>query len=131
MDGRGHAVLARPGNHFSGRRAILDAAEPDLAEQRDAGLGELLEIVLLHAWLDTGRAGMDLHATRSEGREGALRGDRHRLDADDVARAAGRVHLAGRDHGGDAAIEARIDPAELVLARRPVAGDGVDVAVDE
>ena len=61
----------------------------------------------------------------------ALRRNGQRLEADDVARAARHVHLAGRDHGGDAAIEVGVDPADLVLARRPVAGDGVHVAVDQ
>ncbi len=63
--------------------------------------------------------------------ERALREDRHRLQPDDVARPAGHVHLAGGDHGGDAAMQIAVDPADLVLPRRPVAGDGMDVAVDQ
>ena len=43
----------------------------------------------------------------------------------------GLMHLPGRDHRGDAAVQRRVDPAELVLARSPVARDRVDVAVDE
>jgi len=41
------------------------------------------------------------------------------------------VDLAGGDHGGHAAVEETVDPAELALARCPVAEDGVDVAVDQ
>ncbi len=111
--------------------AVLDAAEPDLAEKLHAGRGELLEILLDHAGLDHRRAGMDLHAAGRKASNAALREDRHRLDADDVPRPAGRMHLAGRDHRGDAAMQVGIDPAELVLPRRPVAGDGMDVAVDQ
>src|ERR1700733_5307006 len=63
--------------------------------------------------------------------ERALRKDRHRLEANDVAGPAGHVHFAGRDHGGDAAMQIAVDPAALILPRRPVAGDGVDMAVDQ
>ena len=41
------------------------------------------------------------------------------------------MDFSGRDHGGDTAVQSAVDPAELVLARRPVAGYGVNVAVDE
>ncbi len=74
---------------------------------------------------------MHLYATRAQRPERALRKDRHRLQADDVARTAGHVDLAGRDHGGDPAVEIAVDPVGLVLPRRPVAGDRVDVAVDQ
>ena len=46
-------------------------------------------------------------------------------------RPAGGMHLPGRDHGGDAAVEAALDPADLVLPRRPVAQHRMDVAVDQ
>ena len=84
----------------------LTAAEPDLAEEAHARRGQFLEIVLLHALLDHRRAGVHLHAAGAEIREGALRGDRQRLDPDDVARPAGRMHLAGGDHRRDAAVQA-------------------------
>ena len=45
--------------------------------------------------------------------------------------AAGQVHLAGRNHGGDAAMHAAVDPAELALTRRPVTEDRVHVAIDQ
>ena len=45
---------------------------------------------------------------------------------------AGQVHLAGRDHRGHAAVACiAVDPAELVLARRPVAEHRMHVAVDQ
>ena len=53
------------------------------------------------------------------------------LSADDIARPAGHVDFAGRDHRGDAAMQIAVDPADLVLPRRPVAGDGMDMAVDQ
>ena len=81
------AVFARPAHHLARGRAVLDAAEADFAEQLDAGRGELLEIVLDHFAFDHGRAGMHLHAARTQRPERALREDRHRLQADDVARA--------------------------------------------
>ena len=87
--------------------------------------------VLLHAGLDDRRAGVDLHAAHAKAGKTALRGDGHGLDADDVARAARCMNFAGRDHRRDPAVQAGIDPAELVLARGPVAGHGMNVAVDE
>src|SRR5258706_34082 len=41
------------------------------------------------------------------------------------------MDLARGDHGGDAAMEETVDPVELGLARRPVAEDGMDVAIDQ
>ena len=41
------------------------------------------------------------------------------------------MDFARRDHGGDAAVQKTVDPADLVLPRRPVAGDGMNVAVDQ
>src|SRR5664279_1760024 len=35
------------------------------------------------------------------------------------------------DHRGDATVHIAVDPAELILAGRPVAADGMNVAVDE
>ncbi len=131
VDGALDAVFARPSDHLARGRAVLDAAEPDFAEQLDAGRGEFPEIVLDHFAFDHRRAGMNLHAAGAQRPERALREDRHRLQADDVARPAGHVHLAGRDHRGDAAVEIAVDPADLVLPRRPVAGDGMNVAVDQ
>ena len=59
------------------------------------------------------------------------RDDGERLEADDVLRAARQVHLARRDHGGDPAVEARLDEVHRPLARREVAEDGMAVGVDE
>ena len=125
------AVFARPGDHLLGFLALLDAAQADLAEQLDAVARHLGEIRLLHALLDHRRAGMDLHAGRAHGVEGALGRHRQRLEADDVLGPAGQMDLAGRDHRGDAAVEEAVDPVELVLARRPVAEHRMDVAVDQ
>ena len=43
----------------------------------------------------------------------------------------GQVHLAGRDHRRDAAVERRLDEVDSPLARREVAEDRVGVRVDE
>src|SRR6202035_5079813 len=125
------AVFARPSHHLARGRAILDAAEADFAEQFYPGSGQLLEVLLDHAGLNDRRAGMDLDAAGAKIVERALRENRHRLDADHVAWPAGHVDLAGGDHRGDAAIEKAVDPADLILPRRPVAGDGMNMAVDQ
>ena len=131
MDGALDAVFARPSDHLARGGSVLDAAEADLAEQLDAGRGEFLEILLDHFGLDHRRAGMNLHAAGAQRPECPLRENRHRLQADDVAGAARHMHLARRDHGGDAAMQEAVDPADLVLPRRPVAGDGMHMAVDQ
>src|SRR5260221_94138 len=41
------------------------------------------------------------------------------------------VWTSPADHRGDAAVQIAIDPPELILAWRPIAADGMDVAVDE
>ena len=74
---------------------------------------------------------MNLHAARSERLECALRENRHRFEPDDIFRTPRRVDLARRDHGGDAAVQAAVDPAKLILARRPVTTHRVHVAVDQ
>ncbi len=84
------AVFARPGDHPLRLVALLDAAEPDLAEQLDAGLGHLAKILLDHALLEHRRAGVQLDPARTEGGEGALRRDRERLDPDHVPGRPGR-----------------------------------------
>ena len=131
VNGRLDAVFARPAHHALGRRAILDATKADFPQQCHAGLGQLGKIVLFHARLDTRRAGNHLDAARTESRKSPLRGYRQRLQADDVARPSGGVNLAGRNHAGDAAMQRRIDPTELVLPRRPVACDRMHMAIDE
>ena len=47
--------------------AGLDAAEPHLAQERDARFGEILEILLDHAFFEHRRAGQNLHPARPEG----------------------------------------------------------------
>ncbi len=131
MDGALDAVFARPGDHLAGRLTVLHRAQPDLAEQADTGFGEIAKILLDHAVFDDRRPGMHFDAGRAKGRKGPLRGDGECLDPDDVARSAGHVHFAGGDHRGDAAMQARVDPAELILARRPVAGNRMHMAVDK
>ncbi len=123
--------LQRPSHHLFRGRAVLDAAEPDFAEQLDARRGQLLEVLLDHLAFDHRRAGVHLHAAGAQRPERALREDRHRLEADHVARAAGHVDLARGNHGGDAAVQKAVDPADLVLPRGPVAGDGMHMAVDQ
>ena len=87
--------------------------------------------MLLHPGLDHRRARMHLHAARAKVRKATLRSDRHRLEADDVARPTGRVNFARRHHRGDAAMQAGIDPVELALPRGPITRDRMDVTVDQ
>jgi hypothetical protein len=122
---RDHATI------FFASSPALTEPSPISPSHFTPALGHLGEVFLDHALLDDRCAGMHLHAAGAEGVEAALRGDRERLEADDVLGTAGQMHLAGGDHRGDAAVEEGVDPAELALPRRPVAEHRVHVAVDQ
>ena len=81
--------------------------------------------------LEDRRAGVDLHAGGPQVRVRLGRDDRERLQPDDVLRPARQVDLAGRDHRGHAAVQARLDEVDRLLARREVAEDRVGVGVDQ
>src|ERR1700694_475471 len=115
MDRTLDAVFARPSHHLARGRTVLDAAKSDFAEQLDAGRGQFLEVVLDHFAFDHRRAGVNLHTAGTKWPECALGKDRHRFEADDVARPAGHVTLAGGNHGGDTAVQETVDPPDLIL----------------
>ena len=83
---------------------LLTPPRPTSPSSFTPACGQLLEVALDHALLDHRRAGQHLDAAGPEGVEGALRRDGQRLHADDVLGTPGQMHLAGRDHGGDAAV---------------------------
>ena len=64
-------------------------------------------------------------------RKAALRRDRQRLDALDVARPPRHVHLGGRDRGRGAAVQVAFEVADGALARRVVAEGDVHVRIDQ
>src|SRR5450755_2648299 len=74
---------------------------------------------------------MDLYAAGTERPEPALRKNRQRFQADDVAWTAVHVDLSCGNHGGDAAVQKAVDPVDLILPRRPVARDGMHMAVNQ
>src|SRR5581483_3842776 len=131
MDGALNAILARPSHHVARGRAIFYTAQADFAEHSDTGCGEFLKILLHHAMLDDRRTGMNPHSARTEGREGPLRENCHRLQPDNVLGTAGSMNLSCGNHGGDTAVQVAIDPAELVLPGSPVARYRMNVAVNE
>src|SRR5580704_560952 len=131
MNGALHAVLTGPSDHLAGGRSVFHAAETDFAEKVYAGFRERFEIVFDHAVFQHRRAGENFDAAGTQCGEATLCGDGQSFEANDVFGAARRMHFAGGNHGGDAAMQAAIDPAELILARSPVAGNGMDVTIDE
>src|ERR1700730_16266172 len=84
-----------------------------------------------HPRLDYGRPRQDFHATRTQRGEGTLRGDGHSLEPYDVLRAPGHVDFAGGDHLGPAAMQAAVNPPDLILSRRPITGNWMNVAIDQ
>ena len=54
-----------------------------------------------------------------------------RFEPDDILRPAGQVHFASRNHCCDTAVEGRLDPADLILARRPIAKHRMHMAINQ
>ncbi len=131
MDHGVQTRLARPGGNFENLRRVAHGSEADLAQQAHPRRAHLGVVGLGHPALRHRRAGQHLGAERAERRKAALRGNGQRLHAHRVPGAAGQVNLAGADQRGRAAMHHRLDPAELVLPRRPVAERRVDVVVDQ
>jgi len=131
VNGALDAAFAGPGDHLARGFAVFHAAQADLAQNLDSCSGEFLEVILDHAVFEDGSTRVDLHSARTKGMKGALGEDGHCFQANDVFGAAGGVHFSGGDHCSDAAVKVAIDPAELILAGRPVPADGVHVAVYE
>src|SRR5579862_6689729 len=125
------AVFAGPRDHAASGRPIFHAAEADLAKKFHTGGSQFLEIFFDHTLFENGRAGINLDASRTKCLKGTLRENCHRLESDNVFRAARRVNLTSGNHGGDASVKTTVDPAELVLARRPIAAYRMYVAVDQ
>ena len=84
-----------------------------------------------HPFFDDGRTRNHFHATGAEVAERPLRGDGQGFEAYDVFGASWQMHLTRRDHGGDAAMHGGVDPTYLVLPWRPVAKNGMHMAVNQ
>ena len=104
----------------------------------EARLGEphtlarhFLEVGLLQSRLQDHGAGHDAHSAGAVLSETALRRNRQRLHAFDVARTAGNVNLGRRDRGGDAAVQIAFEVADRALPRRVVAERDMDMRVDQ
>src|SRR5258708_1942609 len=126
-----YTVLPGPRNHTMSGGAVLYAAKSNLAQEFDSRGSQFFEVIFNHALLQHRRPSVDFHASRPKILEGSLRKDRHCLQSDDIFRAAWRMHFSGGDHRGDTTMQTAIDPAELILTRRPIAADGMYVAVDQ
>ena len=125
------AILPRPQDHLPRRLPVLHATQPDFSQDGHARRRQFFEVFFDHAMLDHRCPAMNPYPTRAERRKYSLRKYRHRLDAHHVARPPGCVHLAGRYHRGHSAVEIAVDPAELVLARRPISGHRMHMTVNQ
>src|SRR6202140_330787 len=125
------AIFARPCDHLARSLAIFYTAEPYFAQYFDSSCSEFFEIVFDHSMFDDRRARINFYSSRTEGIKSALRENGHRLQSDNIFRTARRVHFTSRNHRGDAAVHIAVDPAQLILTRRPVSANGMNVAVDE
>ena len=126
-----------------GRGTTADSAAPRpcWGERKEDELGadrlrrgEPVEMLLLHAGNQDHRAGMNLGAAPADAAGGG--GGHHRERGHEIGREilvveARHVQLAGRHHGGGAAVHVVADPADGVLGRRPFAEHRMDMAVDE
>ncbi|MNV94829.1 hypothetical protein D3C71_1896630 [compost metagenome] len=94
MDGALDTVLARPVHHLLGFVSGLDGTQPHFTQQRDTGIGQVLEVLFDHAFFDDRGARNDLHAAGAEIVERTLRRDGQGLQSHNVFGTAGQVHLA-------------------------------------
>ncbi len=126
-----HPVFTRPANHLVRGLAVLDRAKPDLSDQGHARCAHLAEMFFLKPLLQQRRTCVHLDTRGAEILVPALRCNRHRDGADGIVRAPRHVDLARRNQRGNAAMQGRIDPSQLLLARGVIAHNGVDMAVDQ
>src|SRR6201987_1646183 len=121
MDRALETVGAGPAHHFLcfGRR--LDAAKTDLAQHTDTGSGEVTKILFGHLLLDDRRSRDDLYTTGAEGREGTLPGTRPRVEPHNIWGGPRKMDSPGGLQGRAPAMPKAVEPADLALARRPVA----------
>ena len=131
MNGALDAVFACPGHHLFGFITCFHRTQAHFAQQCHACSGQLLEVVLGHAFFDDGRTGNHFDTARAKVAERTLRGDGQGFQTHDVFGATGQMHLTGRDHGGHAAVHGGVNPANLVLPWRPVAKHRMHMAVDQ
>ena len=125
------AVFACPCNHLARGLTVFNAAESYFAQYFDSSCGEFFEIVFDHSMFDDRRARINFYSSRTKGLKGALGKNGHCLQSDNIFRTARCVHFTRRNHRRDTAVHIAVDPAQLILARRPVSADRVNVAVDE
>ncbi len=131
MDGALNAVLACPRHHLFRFVARLDRAQAHLTEQAHPGFRQFLEVLFEHAFFDHGRTRQNLDTPWPEVVKRTLRRDGEGLQANNVFGPAWQVNFAGRNHGGHTAMHGRINPADLVLARRPVPKHRMYMAVNQ
>src|SRR5215831_18714032 len=109
MNGALDAVFPRPCDHAASGGAVFHAAQADFSEKFHARGSEFLEVVFDHALLEDRSARVDLYSTGTICLKGTLREDGHCLQSNDIFRASGSVHLACRDHCGDASVHVAVD----------------------
>ena len=105
----------RPLDHGGRSLGAVDSAEADLADDPDAFLGEVFEVLLDQTLLEDQSAAFDLHAGNALGK--ALVADNGlRLGVGRVALGMpGDMAFAGRDHSGHAAVFRTLNEAEGLL----------------
>src|SRR5579862_2158181 len=108
-----------------------DRAEPDLAEQPDAGRRHLVEVMLAQPGLEQERTSVELGSAWAEVVRALPGGDRDRLRARPGPLPTRPVGLAGRDESRHPAMEMARDPADRPLPWRVVAEHRMRVGVDQ
>ena len=112
-------------------RPLGDGTQADLADMADARSLEFGIDITGKAQFRHRCARDHLGSCRTEILEAALRHNRQRLDALRIPGATRQMHFARRNQRRDAAIHPHLDPADLVLARCPIANHRMAMAVDQ
>ena len=132
MDGALDAVFARPGDHLRAPRSrIFTEPRPTSPSKVTPAAANSAKSLSTMPCSSTGAPASTFTPAGRALKKARWAVIGQGLQANDVLRPAGQVHLAGRDHRGDAAVQEALDPADLVLPRRPVAEDRVDMAVHQ
>ena len=131
VNGRLHPVFACPIHHLLGGRSVFHSAKTNFAEQLDPGISHFLEVMLLQALLDHWRTRMDFDARGAEVVIPTLRRNRERLENDNIFGPSVQMNPTRRNHRRNPAVEGGVNPTELLLARRVIPDNRMNVTVDQ
>ena len=126
-----HPVFLGPLDHGSCILRLLHRTETNFTDDLYSFAGHLLEIALGKAFLQDDGSAQDFRTTGPEIGKSLGSENGKSLGSDRVFGTALEMHLAGRDHRGDATVDLALEEAYLMLPRRVVAEHHVTMGIDK